>query len=244
MKNTILLMIAILLATISMKSQDLLLTWEGDTLGSTHTVWGEPDSSEIVFHAVVHNNTGNWMKIKVRRNQVEMLDSTSSYFCWGVCFDDDVEESPDSILVPSGGSSVDDAFSGHYIPKNKNGTSMVEYMFYNMENEEQNVKVLVKYWTSPENIVEDMVNSGSISDIYPNPAATFVNIDYEIPAEVKSAQIRIINLFGHIVKEQAIKRNKNRLTMDISELEAGIYFYTLLIDNRIYHSKKLIIQKN
>ena len=242
MKKKLLTIAIILLATISMNAQDLILTWEGDTLGSTHTVWGEPDSSEIVFHAVVRNNTEKWMKIKVRRSQIEMLDSTSSYFCWGECFDDDVVESPDSILIPSGGSSADDAFSGHYLPKGKIGTSVVEYMFYNMDNEEEYVKVLVNYWASPESIDEGIMSGGSISDIYPNPASNFVNLDYQLTPQVKTAEIRIVNLLGTLVTEAVIERNGNKLTIDVSQLKKGIYFYTLLINGGVYQTQKLIVQ--
>ena len=241
-KMKLLTFTAVLLATVSMNAQDMFLSWEGETLGDTVTIWGEPDSSEIVFHAVVHNMTVNWMKIKVRRNQLEMVDSTSSYFCWGTCYADNVEESPDSILIPSGGSSVDTAFSGHYLPNTKIGTSIVEYKFYNMDNEDEYVKVLVIYRASPEGIADDLMNGGSISDLYPNPATTHVNIDYDLPVNVETAGIRIVNLFGSVLKEVDIERSTNKLTVDVSDLESGIYFCTALVNGYVYETKKLIIQ--
>ncbi|RLD45372.1 MAG: hypothetical protein DRI89_01290 [Bacteroidetes bacterium] len=245
MKKIKLLTIAsILLLALSMNAQDLVLTWEGDTLGDVVTVWGEPGANEIVFQAVVHNNTDQWMKTKVRRNQLDMVEGTSSYFCWGICYPDDVLESQDSILIVSGGSSVDTAFSGQYLPNSKIGTSLVEYIFYNQENEDQQVKVLVKYWASPESIDEGMTNGGSISDIYPNPATTVVSIDYSIPPGLNNARISIVNIYGNVVKELEIDRNAHKLTVDISDMESGIYFYTMLIGNNIYETKKLIIQKN
>ena len=241
-KMKLLTFTAILLAAISMNAQDMFLSWEGETLGDTVTVWDEPDSSEIVFHAVVHNMTVNWMEIKVRRNQVEMVDSTSSYFCWGSCYPDSIGESPASILIPSGGSSVDTAFSGHYIPNTKIGTSIVEYIFYDADNEDQYVKVLVNYRASPQGIAKDLLKEGSISDIYPNPTSTLVNIDYDLPLEIESAGVRILNLFGSVLKEVDIERGTNKLTVDVSDLKSGIYFYTVLINGNLYETKKLIIQ--
>lgn len=245
MKKILLVFTAVLLATISLSAQNMFLTWNGETLGDTVTVLGEPGDNEIIFQAMVHNMTDKWMKIKVRRNQIEMVDSTSSYFCWGNCFSDDVEESPDSIQIVSGGSSVDTAFSGHYLINEQIGTSLVEYMFYDSDNEDMNVKVLVRYryWASPEGIAEEAIKGGKISSLYPNPTATVVNIDYDIPFEIESASIRIVNIFGSLVKVSDIEPASNKLTIDISDMEAGIYFYSVLLNNHVYQTKKLIIRK-
>lgn len=242
MKKALVLFVSIMIISGYLHAQDMLLSWEGDTLGNTVTVWGEPDAEEFIFQAVVHNNTNAWMKIKVRRTQVDMVDSTSSYFCWGDCFDVDVDESPDSLLVPSGGSSVDGAFSGHYLPNMKNGTSTVEYMFYNMDNEDQNVKVLVKYWASPNSIGKDYINNSSISNIYPNPGSSQVSINYNITDQVNSAAVRLVNIYGNIVVEQNIDLGTSKLTVDISNLENGVYFYTVLLDGYVYRTQKLIIR--
>jgi len=238
----LLVLAAVLLTAIPMNAQDMFLSWEGETLGDTLTIWGSPDSSEIVFHAVVHNMTVSWMEIKVRRNQIEMVDSSSSYFCWGACFPDDIVESPDSILIPSGGSSVDTAFSGRYMPNTKIGTSIVEYMFYNADNEDQFVKVLVKYRASPEGIADILMRGGNISELYPNPATKFVSVDFDLPAKVKSASIRIVNLFGSVLKVLDVEHGTNKLTVDVSGLESGIYFYTVLLNGHVYETKKLIVQ--
>lgn len=242
MKKAIFLIASVLLSSVYLQAQELLLSWEGDTLGSIVSVWGEPDAEEIVFQAVVHNNTEAWMKIKVRRTQIEMVDSTSSYFCLGNCFDVDTDESPDSLLVPSGGISVDSAFSGHYLPSMKNGRSTVEYMFYNMDNEDQNVKIQVNYWASPSSISDGNINKGEISDLYPNPTFTQVSIDYSLADEINSAAVRILNIYGNLVREQEIDPVSNKLTMEISSLERGVYFYTVLIDDKVYRTQKLIVR--
>jgi len=104
------------------------------------------------------------------------------------------------------------------------------------------VKVLIEYWASPEIIEEGIMNGGSISDIYPNPAISFVNIDYQLTPQVKTAQIRIVNLLGTLVTEAEIERNVNKLTIDVSQLKNGIYFYTLLINGAVYQTQKLIVQ--
>ena len=243
MKKTLLTFAVVLLTVFSMNAQDLTLSWEGEALGDTVIVWGDPSDFEIVFHAVVHNNTDNGMQIKVRRKRLSMVEGTTSAFCWGLCFPPDTEESVDARLILANGQSTDEEFSGHYTTASKIGTSVVEYTFFNSANEDQNVKVVAKYWASPEGIAEDAMNGGSISDIYPNPATTAINIDYNMPAKVDFAKVRIVNLLGAVVKESNIDRNANKLSMDISDLKGGIYFYTVMVNDDVYKTKKLVIQK-
>ncbi|MCF6171692.1 MAG: T9SS type A sorting domain-containing protein [Bacteroidales bacterium] len=243
MKKTLLSFAAILLAVFSLNAQDLTLSWDGVPLGDTIVTWGEPGNAEIVSHVVVHNNTSNGINMLVRRKRISMVEGSSSAFCWGLCFPPDTEESPEPRLILPGGQSTDEEFSGHYYPNGKIGTSVVEYMFFNKDNEGQNVKIVVKYWGSPAGIAEDAMVGGSISDIYPNPATNMVNIDYELTPEVDFAKIRIVNLLGAVVKEAVVERNNTKLTMDISDLNGGIYFYSVLVNGDVYKTKKLVIQK-
>ncbi len=242
MKKTLLTFAVVLLAVFSMNAQDLTLSWEGEALGDTVVIIGNPSDFEIVFHAVVHNNTNSGLQIKVRRKRLSMVENTTSAFCWGLCFPPDTDESVDSRLIMANGSSTDEEFSGHYTTAGQIGISMVEYTFFNADNEDQNVKVVAKYWAGFDGIAEDAMNGGSISDIYPNPATNYVSVDYNMPAEVNSAKVSIVNLLGAVVKESVIERSSNKLTMDISELEGGIYFYTVLINGDVYKTKKLVIQ--
>jgi len=243
MKKTILFFAALLIAVISSNAQGLYLSWEGETLGESVTIWGEPTSSEIDFHAVIHNNSGNGMNIKVRRSQIEIVDGTLNQFYWKVLYAPQVDESTNYLFVPNGGSSEATDFFGRYLPSAKNGTTTVEYTFYNKDNESQNVKVTVKYWASPEGIADEAMQGGSISDIYPNPAGQTVNLDYNLPEGVQSAKVRIVNLLGMVVKEADVDRRGSKLTMDVAELDGGIYFYTVIINNDVYKTRKLIIQK-
>jgi hypothetical protein len=245
MKKTLLTLAVVIMTAFSMNAQsaDMSLSWDGEAIGDTLDVWGKSTAAEIVSHIVLHNNTDNGINVKVRRRQLSMLEGTSSAFCWGLCFPPSTEESPEARLILAHSQSADEEFSGHYYPEGMIGTSMVEYMFFNEGNEDQNVKVVVRYWSSVSSIAEDAMQGGSISDIYPNPAVNFVSIDYSMPASVQSASVSIVNLLGSVVKEAVVERNAGKLTMDISGLKGGIYFYTVRVNGDIYKTKKLVVRK-
>lgn len=242
MKKILLLFIIAMGFTTLVNAQDLTLTWDGSPLGDTVYVWGDPNDAEIVFHAVVHNNTTNGINVMVRRNQINMLDGTQSQFCWGLCFPPTTDESPDARFLAAGGQSEDEEFSGHYNPFGVVGTSVVEYMFYNKDNEDQNVKVVAKYWASPEGIAEEAMVGGSVSAIYPNPASEFVSLDYNLTSKVEVASVRVVNVLGAVVKEATLDFGSSKAKINVSDLENGIYFYSVLVNGDIYRTKKLVVQ--
>lgn len=244
MKKNILLIIVTLLTVNSVSAQSFSLSWDGEALGDTVTVVpDEVPASEIVFQAIVHNNTNNGSNIKVLRNEIFMLEGTSSYFKWGPSyFNDTTNLSPNYEFVPAGGSSVAGKFSGNYKINGAVGTSLIEYTFFNKDNPDENVKIVVKFDSSPEAIDENILKNIWISEIYPNPATNFVNIDYDLPKEVNQVSVRIVNLLGSVVKEQKIDSRIDNLKIDISDLNGGIYFYSLFVVGEIYSTKKLIVR--
>jgi hypothetical protein len=225
------------------KAQDLTLTWEGNPIGDTVTLWGEPTDFELVFHANLHNNSANAMNIKVARKEIYLVGNTFSQICWaGLCYSPTVDTSVNYELMMAGGTSGDEDFSGHYSPNGNIGTSIVEFIFYNIDNPSVKVSVVVKFWASPEGIAEDAMQGGRISEIYPNPATNYVNLDFNLTSAVKEAKVRIINLIGSVVKEVEIERSTNQLKLDISDLDNGVYFYSVLINGDTYKTKKLVVR--
>ncbi len=66
--------------------------------------------------------------------------------------------------------------------------------------------------------------------IYPNPASTFVIVESK-KHKVKSYSI--IDVYGRTVKQLTVQQ-LNNLTIDISDLEKGIYFLKLETENGSY----------
>lgn len=245
MKKILLFLVVILSTTFYVGAQSFTLSWEGEILGDTITVLPAVETAtEIVFDPVVNNNTNNGANIKVLRNELLMLEGTSSYFKWGVSspYNDTTNLSPHYRFVPAGGSSPPGQFAGYYQIKGAVGVSLIEYTFFNKDNTDENVKIVVKFDTSPAAIDENILKNIWISEIYPNPATNSVNIDYDIPIEVNVASVKIVNLLGAVVKEHKIDVRNNNMKIDISDLNGGIYFYSVFVVGEVYRTKKLIIR--
>ena len=206
MKKITLIIITFVFSISFASAQSYTLTWEGETYGDTVVVNGTPDE-ELVFHGILTNISLDTDSIRIQRKLVYLLHDVSHYFCWGLCYMPNLDSlySPSGYVVLEPGQSCTDFdFSAHYNPNGAIGTSIVEYTFYNKNDLDEGLNVVVKYVTTPDAIDENIFNNISVSEVYPNPATNVVNIDYDLPGEVNIANVKIINLLGSVVMEQQV----------------------------------------
>ncbi len=245
MKKFTLIIIAFVFSISFVNAQSYTLSWNDETLGDTVVISGDPADTELVFHAILTNNSDDTDTIKIQRRLIHLLDGVVHSFCWGGCY----IPNSDSIFIPNGfvvlepgQSSEEWEFSGHYEPHEVIGTSIVEYTFFNKNNVEESLTVVVKFITSPDGVIDQIMAEGHFSDSYPNPATNFINFDYKLTSKVNNANIRIMNLLGSVVKNVEIDKNSTGLRLDISNLTNGVYFYSVIINNEVYKTKKLIVR--
>ena len=91
---------------------------------------------------------------------------------------------------------------------------------------------------------DDFLNSIKLGQSFPNPAADYVNIEYELqkPANVR---LEICDASGRII----INRNEGKqgsgrhsIQQEIRSLDPGIYYYTLIAGNK-HLTKKLMVNR-
>lgn len=245
MKTVLLSLILVVISTLGVNAQSFSLSINGEPLAADTiiTVFPDPGNpSEITLGLIFHNNSNNGANIKVLRNEVSMLQNALSNFFWVAQYNFITDLSGQSAFIPAGGSSTDGLFTAYYYPYEAVGVSTVEYTFFNVANEDENVTITVKFDTTPQSIDESILKNSWMSDVYPNPATKFVNIDYKLPTEIDNASVKIVNLLGSVVKEQSINKQNNTLRMDVSSLNDGIYFYSVTINDEAYSTKKLIVR--
>jgi len=81
-----------------------------------------------------------------------------------------------------------------------------------------------------------------VSNIYPNPANDFAEIDYQISGSVNEAKLMISSVLGAPVAEYTLDRNDRKVRIATRDLTTGMYFYTLSVDGKKVATKKLLIR--
>lgn len=76
----------------------------------------------------------------------------------------------------------------------------------------------------------------------PNPFSSATEIDFFVPDDASSASIHIFNLSGLLLQTYPIVAfGHGSVEVSASSLVAGMYLYTLVVDNQIIDSKRMIL---
>jgi hypothetical protein len=93
-------------------------------------------------------------------------------------------------------------------------------------------------------IQESGVEKISVSNIYPNPANDYAYIDYTVNGSFTAANLSFFNLLGKQLAEYPLTKSSDKLRINTSSWESGIYMYQLIIDGKKIATKKLLVRHN
>ena len=189
-------------------------------------------------HVEIKNNSSTTNSYKVRWNGYTDSLCSVNYFCWDLCYTPGKLVSDDGMNIAAG--SVSTLFSPHIYSKGGGveGICTVSYTFFNESDLNDTLQVIVEFESSNSISIDD--NEPTISAVYPNPASDFVNVNLENP---NKGQFQIMNVLGQVVKTKDITEATNNLSIDISELESGVYFYSLIVKGQAVETKRLVVSK-
>ena len=81
-----------------------------------------------------------------------------------------------------------------------------------------------------------------ISQNRPNPFSSNTRIDYCIDENSQSACIQISDVWGRVIKTIPItEKNNGWITLSKADFINGIYNYSLIVDNRLVQTKRMIV---
>ncbi|MBC8753206.1 tail fiber domain-containing protein [Kordia sp. YSTF-M3] len=96
--------------------------------------------------------------------------------------------------------------------------------------------------SSKENKLDNAGEVGfSMEQNRPNPFTDQTVVNYTLPSNTK-ATIAVVDLSGKFIKEYNLSNQKGQLTINSSDIGKGIFIYTLISDNEVMISKKMIVR--
>jgi hypothetical protein len=127
-------------------------------------------------------------------------------------------------------------FSAEYMPQGIAGISIIRYYFYNETGDSTHfVAKFNIYLTGIENNTAENL----FSKPFPVPAKDNICIMASNIAG-KNAEIELNDILGNHIKRITIK-NEGLVQIPVSELNNGVYFFTIKVNNQIIKSHKVII---
>jgi len=236
------------LGTISKAQFKILNAYDNSTItNTTINVYGNPvNAMGVTFYIV--NSGGVPISLYSRRDSISLLTwDTNNYFCWAtLCYPSSTNVSTYDETVNPGDTSktiTSPDFYTHFDPGGKIGTSTIRYTFYNASNHADSNWVLVNYITTPAGIATVSDKSINFSSLYPNPAGSSVNFNYNLAAGVSSANLKIFNMLGECIQTITLNASKNKATVNVQAIPSGIYICELEANGCQPAYQKLIVSR-
>lgn len=93
---------------------------------------------------------------------------------------------------------------------------------------------------------ENLFYSGEdfyVQNVYPNPAEDIITLKYSIPPHITNLKFEIRNILGNVVGTYMLTGNSDGISISTVNLDPGIYFHSLYLNNRNLVTRKLIIKR-
>lgn len=181
-------------------------------------------------------NTGTSdLVLKANRENVNLPSGYVNYFCWDICYSPNTSNSNGTVTIAPA-----DTFKAGviYIDAMGNPEGNFSYTFRVFDANNSANYILVNIVKNNTSItVTELENTFTA---YPNPANDQTNIRYNLNG-ASSGKLVFTDITGKIVREIQVREDSNVANVDVSDLQKGIYLYSLYIGNRKVVTKKIMI---
>ena len=108
-----------------------------------------------------------------------------------------------------------------------------------------------KVWTNIYNLPEIAVSAEFLNQksseillkAFPNPASQTVKDEYSLPDNITEGKLHLFDNSGRLIKQFLIDNHTDYLSLNVTEMSSGIYFYFIEYGNKRTASKKLVVEK-
>lgn len=188
------------------------------------------------------NNTSRPLTLIIRKSVVQIGTSQRNYFCdSGICLSEGVEEYILKIDPAQTISHFQVALEAGLVP----GISSIKYLISNRANANESLEIEVNFLVE-EKIAPTHIYSSRIiklEEVYPNPSSDYAYVNYKVLNDNARAKMILRNVLGTPVGEYDLPVSESRVKIKTEDLNAGIYFYTLYVDNKAVMTRKLVVRK-
>lgn len=188
------------------------------------------------------NNTDKPLTLIVRKVSSSLGGTQKSYFCPdNDCLDQAVEDVALRVEPRQSLSNFQIALEAGLA----NGASSARYVVFNRYNSSETFEFDLHFAVEERSAKDDIYASPHIilHDVYPNPVVDYAYVNYNMINEEIEAKIIIHNILGNPIDEYSLPSSENRVKIRAESMNAGIYFYTLYLDNEGVMTRKLIVKK-
>lgn len=191
----------------------------------------------------IQNTSNETIQIAYLQAQTEGSGENTVSFCSGRNCASNARDLRQYQKIEPG--AISEAFSVAFKTGNSEAEGKVRITFFNLYNLQDSLSYEINYTVGNKNSSSYLYSAPSVavSNLYPNPASSEVALDYRLTKSDADVTLILQNILGSIVGEFTLNPSDKKLKINTHEYTPGVYFYTLVIDQKSIVTRKLIIKK-
>ena len=192
----------------------------------------------------IRNNSDKPLNLVIKRIGSSVGTSQITYFCWEKdCYDPSDDELPLSRKIGPG--EINSSFINVLDAGLADGFSSVRYLIYDKNDPTNALEYELSFSIKEQDTKKAIFDSKEIvlQDVYPNPVTEFAVFEYQVLDKEVEAKIIFHNVLGSMVGEYELPNLGNTLKIKTGNMNPGVYFYTLYLDNDGVMTRKLIVRR-
>ncbi|MCB0771172.1 MAG: T9SS type A sorting domain-containing protein [Flavobacteriales bacterium] len=205
-----------------------------------------PNSTDTV--SLVTEIIGDQAKdIKVRRYEMESVEGTENFFCWGICFlpaatgTHPTWETPFYENLEPG-----ERYNGFHAYHNAHGintTARYRFVWFDLTDPQGDSSWVDIEFGASVGLAENIALTSSL-EVWPNPSAgNDLQLSYGLNKLLQGTEIVLYNVLGDRVRRQSISAVEGRAVLPAAGLSAGVYFANLEANGRALATRRVVITR-
>lgn len=220
----------------------------GQALGQSFQLVDKQDSYQSSISQTlriplrIRNTTDRAQFYIIRRVQADLGSTQKGYFCLeGNCLEPGMDKFSKRVEAGEVLENLYYSLETGLIT----GQNSIQFEIFPqlspIEAVEHNVTILINEKAAKAFVFQS--KEITVNDIYPNPVIDHAFIDYKIHDENMKAKLVIHNILGSALGEYALPTFETKIKLQTEDLAAGVYFYTIYLDEEGVLTRKLIVRK-
>lgn len=213
------------------------------------TISGTVSDFSLEDYVKIRNNGASNIDVKVKRYELSAVTGTKNYFCWTLCYSPmnaganfqfpiPTDNAWDDYVTVNAGAISAYQLIVYYQPYSNTGSSTYRYVAFDGNNPNDSTYIDIVFDVT---LGVNEINKTTNFTLFPNPANEQVNINFEVANVSSSRTIIVYDVLGNKVAEYALGGNTGRIAADVSNLNNGFYFFSLIENNKAILTKKLMV---
>lgn len=217
-----------------------------DIGGTNHYEYGSAlDMSETKFH--VKNLSGSTASYTCKVYEISNQPNTDLQVCYGSnCYTGAASTSGaqavgGSASVASGATDLTFKVAPFTFSWAAGDSATWRVVIYNVSDVNDSAAAVITWKVNPTSIDELSANSVKFS-AYPNPTSGDLTVNYNIDVEDANNTLAVYDVVGKKVKSYTLLKNKGQLKLNVSDLNPGVYFYTVNVNGKALKTERVIVR--